>query len=293
VTNSPVALQDESRTAADIDQATHKRHESNRQAWNEAVHRYERTFDDDLAFLRTGAVGLHVVEQKILSNLTSWCDVAIHLQCASGRDTLSLRNAGAAQVIGVDISDAMIALARQLSSRLEIDDARWYRCDVLDTPHELDGTADLVYTGQGALTWIHDLRAWAQVVERLLKPGGMLHLYEMHPIVTLFKWDEEQLTGSGVDYFAEMRWSRGWSGPYIGDIGIPKAKQARKCERLWPVSSVVQCLLDEGLVLEVLSEHPEAYWPAFPNLSNDLRKTIPMTYRVVARKASGIEMSAK
>ena len=71
-------------------------------------------------------------------------------------DTLSLLLEGEQQVIGVDISDVHIANARQLSAALQAP-AVWYRCDILDTPHELDGVADLVYTGQGALNWLHDL----------------------------------------------------------------------------------------------------------------------------------------
>ena len=35
--------------------------------------------------------------------------------------------------------------------------ARWVEADVLDVPHDLDGTGDLVYTGRGAIIWLQDL----------------------------------------------------------------------------------------------------------------------------------------
>ena len=77
----------------------------------------------------------------------AWCKRAIHLQCAGGRETLSLWNQGAAEVIGVDISDTMIACAQAKSDRLRAP-ATWYCCDILDTPSVLNRTADLVYTGR-------------------------------------------------------------------------------------------------------------------------------------------------
>jgi len=53
---------------------------------------------------------------------------------------------------------------------------------VIGLPYELDSSADLVYTGRGALCWLHDLAAWAAVVARLLKPGGVVHILDDHPV---------------------------------------------------------------------------------------------------------------
>ncbi len=97
-----------------------------------------------------------------LHDLDQWCKRAIHLQCAGGRDTLSLWNLGAHEVVGVDISERMIAIALAKTERLNAP-AAWYHADVLEAPHELDGTADLVYTGRGALCWLMDMDAWAGV----------------------------------------------------------------------------------------------------------------------------------
>jgi len=45
----------------------------------------------------------------------------------------------------------------QIDSSAELDT----RVFPLETPSTLDGQADLVYTGQRALCWLHDLNAWA------------------------------------------------------------------------------------------------------------------------------------
>ena len=55
-----------------------------------------------------------------------------------------------------------------------------------------DASADLVYTGKGALIWMPDLTAWAREAARLLRPGGHLFVYEAHPAVPLWTWDEDQ-----------------------------------------------------------------------------------------------------
>jgi ubiquinone/menaquinone biosynthesis C-methylase UbiE len=133
-------------------------HQDNRAAWNEAAHFYQHEIEQDVAFLRTGGKNLMAPELAILADLGSWCRRAIHLQCAGGRDTLSLWNQGAAEVIGIDISDVMIQCAQIKSQQLNAP-ARWYCCDLMGAPAELDGTADLVYTGRGALNWLMDIAA--------------------------------------------------------------------------------------------------------------------------------------
>jgi SAM-dependent methyltransferase len=195
---------------------TKQRHQANRAAWNEAAQHYKLEIEQDIAFLRAGGKNLMAPELRLLADLGAWCRRAIHLQCAGGRDTLSLWNHGAAEVIGIDISDTMIACASAKSEALGAP-AQWYCCDVLDAPHELDGTADLVYTGRGALNWVMDIEAWAQVVARLLKPGGgRLYVFEGHPLdwgLEMTATGELVLTG---DYFSQaIEKHQGWSPDYI------------------------------------------------------------------------------
>jgi len=81
------------------------RHEDNRRAWNEAAQQYRAKLDDAVEYLRAGGVHLHPLERQHLGDLGAWCELAVHLQCASGKDTLSLLNAGVARVVGVDIAE--------------------------------------------------------------------------------------------------------------------------------------------------------------------------------------------
>lgn len=264
-------------------QDVHSRHEANRISWNQGAQRYTEELEDTIKFLRAGNSNLHPVERRNLGDLRAWCRTAIHLQCASGRDTLSLWNEGVSRVIGVDISDVHIANARRITEALQAP-ATWYRCDVLDTPHELDGIANLVYTGRGALCWLHDLNRWAEVIFRLLTPGGVLHVLDDHPLTWLFDPEQAAFIYSGFDYFVHSESSQGWTPNYIGDLGIPIKQHARKFERLWPIAEVFQALRRAGLTTEYFGEHPEAYWNSFPHLKPELIGRIPMTFSLLARK---------
>lgn len=253
------------------------RHEENRAAWNEAAIRYAEWVPETIEFIRSGRSSLHPFERENLGDLRSWCHTAIHLQCASGRDTLSLYSEGVPDVAGVDISDLHIDNARRTSAELGIP-ARWYRSDVLDTPSELDGTADLVYTGRGALCWLHDLNAWGRVVARLLRPGGIFHVLDDHPVTALFEFDPEIIVPNGTNYFAGAEWSRGWPDVYIGDFGKENAQMARKHEQTWSLSAIFNALTSAGLRIDLLKEYPTSYWGLFPNMAEEIRSTLPLAF---------------
>ena len=158
------------------------------------------------------------------------------------------------------------------------------RSKTIDTPVELNETADLVYTGRGAVNWIHDIEAWANIVERLLRQGGVLSLLEDHPASWLFSQESERLEASGLNYFAYAEASQGWTDEYIGTLGKPAVQHAIKYERLWTIADVFQALVKAGLVVEYLGEHSDEYWSAFPKLDDQEKSKIPMTYSIVARK---------
>jgi len=264
-------------------------HQGNRAAWNEAANRYAREVESDVEFLRAGGKNFCPPEFEFLAGLETWCHRAIHLQCAGGRDTLSLLNLGAREVVGVDISDRMIEVARAKSALLGAP-ATWHRCDVLNTPHDLDGTADLVYTGRGALCWLMDLDAWASVVTRLLKPAGRLYVFDGHPISWVwdlnapeYRFDPDPNYG---DYFATgVATDQGWPASYIPEDAVPAlADQAKKYERQWTLAAIVNAVVGAGLRIERLGEHPEPYWNQFPNMPEDTRRRLPQTFSLLAVK---------
>ncbi len=265
------------------------RHESNRANWNEGALAYTQDITTTVAFIRAGKSNLAAVERSNLGDLRTWCRHAVHLQCASGKDTLSLLNEGVERVTGVDISDVHIDNARKTCAALTEQghpvQADWFRCDVLDTPHILDGSADLVYTGRGALCWLHDLNSYARVAARLLKPGGVYHVYDDHPITILFDLEPETYVFRDASYFGHWEKVAGWPCNYVNNrLGDSIQSQSPRFEKGWNLMEIINALIEAGLTIEYLGEYPEAEWNMFPNLKPEVRGIIPLMFSIRARK---------
>lgn len=258
-------------------------HAANRAAWDEAAERYEGWLKEAIALIRSGGSNLFPVEHGLIGDLHR-CRRAIHLQCAGGRDTLSLWNLGAAEVVGIDISPRMLDLAGRLSAATGAP-ARWIECDILDTPHDLDGTGDLVYTGRGAIIWLADLDAWAAVLHRLLSPAGRLVIFDGHPAEWLFDADEHgDWIVTDYDYFGGPEASRGWAPEYIDRLSIPEDDQSWKFARAWTLGEIVTALLGAGLQLERVAEHPVDWWAGHRDVRPEQRGRIPLSFSIVGRR---------
>jgi SAM-dependent methyltransferase len=258
-------------------------HAANRRAWDEAAERYEGWLAEAIELIGSGGTNLLPPELELIGDLHGRCRRAIHLQCAGGRDTLSLWNLGADEVIGVDFSPRMLELAERLTAATGAP-ARWILADVLDTPHELDGSADLLYTGRGSLMWLADLDAWAAVLARLLAPEGRLVLFEGHPAEWLFDVDEDgRWFLTDYDYFGGPEASKGWSPEYIDRLSIDEPDQAWKFARSWTLGEIVTALLGAGLRLERVAEHPTDWWAGHTDVRPEERERVPLSFSILAR----------
>ncbi len=244
--------------------------------WDSISHWYgERDEAESIAYLQAGGNYLFENEKRMLGDLSPWCRRAIHLQCSHGNDALSLLRQGAAEVIGVDITQRLIAVARRKTLALGAS-ATWHCCDILKTPAILDGTADLVYTGKGALCWMTDLEAWARVVARLLVPGGRFFIYESHPLDWV--WDV------GATEFVLDR----EHGNYFSDKfrnSLFSVTEPTPHYRQWTMSQIVNTLIAAGLVIERLDEYPEPFWGQFPHIPDKALCRLPHTFALMAHKA--------
>ena len=259
-------------------------HRSTRAAWDEASERYERWLPEAIELIRSGGSNLFPEEIELIGDLHGRCRRAIHLQCAGGRDTLSLWNLGAGEVVGVDYSPRMLALAERLTEATGAP-ARWVLSDVLDTPHDLDGTADLLYTGRGSLIWLQDLDAWAAVIARLLAPAGRFVIFEGHPAEWLFDVDDDgRWVATDYDYFGGPEASRGWAPEYIDRLSVGDADQSWKFARAWTLGEVITALLGAGLRLERVGEHPVDWWGGHGDVRPEERGRIPLSFSVVGRR---------
>jgi SAM-dependent methyltransferase len=242
--------------------------------WNEIADTYG---DESQAteFLKSGGNYLFESEQQILGDISTWCKCAIHLQCSHGNDTLSLLRQGAANVVGVDISTRLLAIAGRKTQALGAS-ATWHCSDILQAPDVLNRTANLVYTGKGALCWMMDIAAWANVAARLLAPHGRLFVYEAHPLDWV--WDIDA-PGYALDvehgsYFSER----------FRESLFSRVTQAIPRSRQWTLGQIVNSIIGAGLTIEQLHEYPIPFWNQFPKIPTDTLHRLPHTFALLARK---------
>lgn len=239
-------------------------HEANRRSWNEATLAHHSHKHDQAGFLRAGGTTLFPEELELLGDLAG--RTVVHLQCNAGQDTLSLAALGA-RVVGVDIADEAIRLARGLSRESGIA-AAFERADVYDwlEIESPEASFDVAFCSYGALCWLSDVGRWARGVGRVLAPHGRLVVVEFHPLIdtlddagvprfSYFGSGEPRTWAEGVsDYVARSGAALAPSGfvPGVSDFRNP----APSHEFTWPLADVVQAVLDAGLRLESLREWP-------------------------------------
>ena len=112
----------------------------------------------------------------------------------------------------MDFSQPALDVAESLAQRcgLLID---WICTDVYEAATAVgDRRFDVVYTGMGSLDWLPDLYRWADVVSKLLRPGGMLYVTELHPMWAALNEDGRTICQHAVN--AEFTRWEGEAGSY-------------------------------------------------------------------------------
>lgn len=239
-------------------------HEQNRRSWNAVTPAHNSHKRDQAGFLKAGGTTLFPDELALLGDVAG--TRLLHLQCNCGQDSLSLAGLGA-EVKGVDISDAAIAFAQELSRESGIA-AEFERADVLDW---LEAAAkrgerfDRVFSTYGTIGWLADLPRWARGVAAVLGERGRLVLLEFHPLCWSF-----DASGKVVEpYFIDgpIREKNGVND-YVGGSGdglLPMGSTPGIAGFVNPetaygfqhtVAQIVSALADASLFVEQLHEYP-------------------------------------
>lgn len=232
--------------------------ELNRLAWDERVPLHVGSAFYDTETFLAGRSSLRAFERDEVGAVDG--KTLLHLQCHFGQDTLSWAREGA-RVTGLDFSEPAVEQARRLATEAGID-AEFVVANVYDAAEAVGGrTFDVVYTGLGALVWLPDIARWAAACSSLVAPGGFLYLAEFHPIIDVFDDDELEVV---EPYFGVE--ARRWDTP--GSYVDHEAATEHNTTWEWthPISEVVTALIEVGLRLEFLHEHPMTLWQRFPFL---------------------------
>ena len=276
-------------------------YEANRARWDESVgvHVVSQGYDVE-GFLR-GQKSLYAVETEEVGDVAG--KTLLHLQCHFGMDTLNWARLGA-KVTGLDFSGPAIVEARKLAERIGVTDASFVQSNLYDAREALSGRFDIVYTGIGALCWLHDIREWARIVAHFVKPGGIFYIHEGHPV--LWALDSERKDEQLVltEPYFELARPSDYQSEYTYVDG-PTLKNTGNFEWNHGIGEIVTALLDAGLRLEFLHEHREVAWKALPwmvsgdggvaggaahqrrtswRLPDDQRNKVPLMYSIRATK---------
>ncbi|MFN7966684.1 MAG: methyltransferase domain-containing protein [Acidobacteriota bacterium] len=261
----------------------------NRARWDELVPIHMRSRFYDLESFEAGRCSLRPLELRALGEVRG--KSLLHLQCHFGQDTLSWARRGAI-VTGVDFSPVAIEAARALAHRIAVE-GRFVLSDVLRLREVLNEQFDVVFTSYGVVGWLPDIGAWGRVVAASLKPGGRFFLAEVHPAILMFEWDDStQGMKLASPYF-------GGAEPLYGEFESSYADAGAKLVNrgeYWFVHTlgdVVNALIEAGLTIEALHEHPFGICSLLPGSKQaedgwwylpEGSIAVPQLYSILARR---------
>jgi len=219
--------------------------ESNKNAWKLLSEDHYRTFKEKLL---NGTSILNKVIIKELGDIKG--KTLMHLQCNTGADTVSLAKLGAI-VTGVDLVPDNVYYAKKLAEDLNIKDARFIESDIMELAEVHHEKYDIVFTSEGVIGWLPDLKKWGRTIRSLLKDDGFVYINEIHPFFLMF--DEENLTKNELSikypYFSK-------NPDQCEEIGGYAAEPRKAINFSWmfTVSDIINSLTEAGLVIEYFNE---------------------------------------
>ena len=196
----------------------------------------------------------------------------LDLGCGAGQLAHQLATLGAAEVVGSDVSERMLALARTQWAHARVT----YQRRALEDAAFGAGRFDLVVSVL-VLHYVDDYRGLMARIAGWLAPGGVLVYSTEHPLYTA------RLPGEGwVRDAAGTRWAvdrYADEGPRDEHWFVPGVRKVHRT-----LATLVNGLVDAGLVVERLLEPvpSEAWLQAHPRMSDERRR--PMFLLARARK---------
>jgi SAM-dependent methyltransferase len=180
----------------------------------------------------------------------------IHLQCNTGADTISLARMGAL-VTGVDLVPENVFYARKLARELGVYQAEFIESNIMDFDSRHKEQYDIVFTSEGAIGWLPNLKKWGQVIRNLLKDDGYFYIFDSHPFYLLL--DEDKLGQNQLEikypYFGKHPDESDEIGGYASE-----AKQGKNYFWMYTFSDIVNALSSAGLFIEYFHEFDKQFW---------------------------------
>ena len=269
-----------------LDKINKKAEIVNQAFWDEIAPVHYKSYD--IEKLKQGKSLIDEIQKKEMGDVKD--KSLLHLQCHIGTDSLSLVLEGA-QVTGVDFSGESIKIANELKRRLGLK-ARFIESNIYDLPETLKEKFDIVYTSQGVLSWLKDIKEWGKIISHYLKPGGIFYIMEIHPSFYIFDNDKQGELKIKYPYFPAEK-------PTLWDDDTPDYSDGEYIPKnptydwTWPLGEILTSLIEAGLKIEFLHEYDKLFYKGLPNMVQDeegwwylpkYKGMLPLTFTLRAKK---------
>ncbi len=256
---------------------------ANRQAWAESASRHRAVNQTQLlaAFSEPGYSCLDDTETERLNAIGVVGKNVAQVCCNNAREFLSIKNMGAARVVGFDGAQAFLDQGRELAD-VAGQDMELVCADIYDINDAYEKQFDLVTITIGVLGWMPDLSRFFSIICGLLRPGGALFIYEQHPILDMFEVGAAgDPAGFELSYFEKK--------PYVENNGLDYYSGEKYDAK--PVTSfqhtmaeIIMAGVNNGVSVEWFEERAEHISNTWYNVES-ANIGVPMSYTLVFRKS--------
>lgn len=258
--------------------------EANREAWEEAAPKHaaqnqERLID---SFKDPSFTLLNEVETRRLEAIgVKGKDIA-QVCCNNGRELLCVKRMGAARCVGFDGAQGFINQARELNEAAGTD-VEFVCTNIYDIDPAYFDCFDAVTITIGVLSWMPDLRAVFNVLDKIMRPGAALFIYEHHPVLEMMEvGGPNDPVAFELSYFDKQ--------PYVDTTGLDywsgenyDAKPASSF--LHTMADVIMSGINNGMAVEHFEEFPDHISNTWYNVEKQI-DGFPMSYTLVFRKTT-------
>lgn len=254
--------------------------DGNRKAWNIASQYHFKAMGDKWleAFKTPGYTCFDEFDYNLFNRLPLKGKSVFQAPCNNGREILSFTNMGASRGVGFDISDENIAFSEKLKKVSGIQ-AEFILTDVYAIPDNYNDQFDIGIITVGSIIWMPDLKGYFDVYKRLLKNNGILFIYEMHPMTAVYPY---AFRGKSEIEFEMGYFDRNVQvcTDSLDYYGFKQYDSPPQYNFMYPMSDVIQTLIDSGFTLKEFKEYPHDMGGGHVYLEGK----IPLSYHLWATK---------
>jgi len=253
----------------------------NKAYWNEIASVHQESYVNDLIqrISQPNFTTFDAVEQRLFEKINLLGKSVAQICCNNARELISVKKAGAGRCVGFDISDEFIKQGERLKQAAGVE-IELVCSDIYDLDNSYNNQFDLLYITIGVLGWLQDLATFFTILDRLLRPGGQILVYEMHPILELFEED----SGGTIrnDYFNKKPYLEEGANDYMNPNAVIKSPS------YWfhhPLAEILGGFIAHNFIITHFEEYAHDISNRAAFLSEQKNRP-PMCFSLIAKKSS-------